>query len=267
MTLTFGSLFAGIGGFDLGFERAGMACCWQVEINGIATKTLEKHWPQVRRWKDIRDFPPQSAEEWRVDVICGGDPCPKHGNARRGQSSAHPDLSGYFLAVVGRLRPRWVVRENVPSPTVKHFATALEYLGYGTIIVRIDAHNFVPQARKRDFVVGMFGSRWHETARYFPKLSNDAGPSQTRLALEPICATLTTLRQRHNTDENYVFESGRVRLLDDQERARVTGFPDGWLAGLSPSACARGFGNAVVPQVAEWIGRRIVEADREMDRG
>ena len=75
--LTFGSLFAGIGGFDLGFERAGMVCKWQVEIDDYCNKVLAKHWPDVRRWGDIRYFPPlgTTPDEWKVDVICGGFPC------------------------------------------------------------------------------------------------------------------------------------------------------------------------------------------------
>ena len=53
MEITFGSLFAGIGGLDLGFERLGMECKWQVEIDDYANKVLEKHWPNVHREGDI----------------------------------------------------------------------------------------------------------------------------------------------------------------------------------------------------------------------
>ena len=73
MTLTFGSLFAGIGGFDLGFERAGMVCKWQVEIDDYANRVLAKHWPDVHRERDIRECGVHNLE--RVDVICGGFPC------------------------------------------------------------------------------------------------------------------------------------------------------------------------------------------------
>lgn len=96
--MTFGSLFAGIGGIDLGLERAGMTCLWQVENDPFANRVLAKHWPDVRRWDDVRTFPP---EDWlrsagpvadrqmsmpptgkevmteapvRVDLICGGFP-------------------------------------------------------------------------------------------------------------------------------------------------------------------------------------------------
>jgi hypothetical protein len=73
MKLTFGSLFAGIGGFDLGLERAGMECRWQVEIDPFCRKVLEKHWPGVPKYGDIREI--KGPELERVDLICGGFPC------------------------------------------------------------------------------------------------------------------------------------------------------------------------------------------------
>jgi hypothetical protein len=73
MTLTFGSLFAGIGGFDLGFERAGMVCKWQVEIDDYCNKVLAKHWPDVERFRDVRECGKSNLKP--VDVICGGFPC------------------------------------------------------------------------------------------------------------------------------------------------------------------------------------------------
>ena len=55
MTLTFGSLFAGVGGFDRGFEMAGLRCLWQVEIDAKCRQVLAGHWPDVQRWEDVRD--------------------------------------------------------------------------------------------------------------------------------------------------------------------------------------------------------------------
>ena len=83
--LTFGSLFAGIGGFDLGLERAGMACAWQVEREPYAARVLEKHWPNVRRHDDVCTFPPEEGN-WAVDLICGGFPCQDISVAGKGQA-------------------------------------------------------------------------------------------------------------------------------------------------------------------------------------
>lgn len=70
--MTFGSLFAGIGGMDLGLERAGMTCKWQVEIDPFARQVLAKHWPNVKRYEDVRTV---GAELERVDLVAGGFPC------------------------------------------------------------------------------------------------------------------------------------------------------------------------------------------------
>src|SRR3990167_4190083 len=86
--LTFGSLFAGIGGFDLGFERAGLECRWQVEIDDYANRVLAKHWPDVRRHRDINTFPETDASDWRVDCVVGGFPCQDISYAGRGAGLA-----------------------------------------------------------------------------------------------------------------------------------------------------------------------------------
>lgn len=110
--LTFGSLFTGIGGFDLGFERAGMRCLWQVEIDAYCNKVLERHWPDVRRLRDIRDCGSHNLPP--VDTVCGGFPCQPFslsGN-RRGKSDDR-FLWPEMLRVVAELKPSWVVAENV----------------------------------------------------------------------------------------------------------------------------------------------------------
>ena len=112
---TFGSLFAGIGGFDLGFERAGFKCKWQVEIDDYATKVLEKHWPKVHRERDIRQCGSSNLE--RVDCIIGGFPCQDISYAGRGAGLAGERSGLFFEAVrlVRELQPRAVVLENVAA--------------------------------------------------------------------------------------------------------------------------------------------------------
>ena len=115
MKLTFGSLFAGIGGFDLGFERAGFECRWQVEIDSYATKILEKHWPKVHRERDIRGCNASNLE--RVDCIIGGFPCQDISYAGRG-AGLDGERSGLFfeaIRLVRELQPRAIVLENVAA--------------------------------------------------------------------------------------------------------------------------------------------------------
>ena len=113
--MRFGELFAGIGGFSLGLERAGMQCAWQVEIDPYAQAVLKKHWPDVPKHEDVRTFPPQG--DYAVDLICGGFPCQDISVAGRGAGLAG-ERSGLwyeFARIVGVLRPRYVVVENVAA--------------------------------------------------------------------------------------------------------------------------------------------------------
>ena len=124
--MTFGSLFAGIGGFDLGLERAGMACAWQVEREPYAVRVLEKHWPNVRRHDDVCTFPPEEGN-WEVDLICGGFPCQDISVAGKGAGLAG-ERSGLWHEmhrIIGELRPRFVIVENVAALLSRGMETVL----------------------------------------------------------------------------------------------------------------------------------------------
>jgi DNA (cytosine-5)-methyltransferase 1 len=114
--LTVGDCCAGIGGFSLGFERAGFDVAWQIEIDPFAQAVLTKHWPRVTRHDDIRTA---SAEALGyVDVLCGGIPCQPFSQASRGRRRGTSDdrwLWSDMRRLVAALRPAWVVVENVPQ--------------------------------------------------------------------------------------------------------------------------------------------------------
>src|SRR6185436_9645399 len=93
--MTFGSLFAGIGGLDLGLERAGMECRWQVENDPFCIAVLEKHWPEVKRYGDIREV--EGSELERVDLMCGGFPCQDLSCAGVKRGIAHGTRSGLWI--------------------------------------------------------------------------------------------------------------------------------------------------------------------------
>lgn len=255
--LTVGSLFSGIGGIELGLEQTGFfRTIWGVEIDDFCNAVRKRHWPDVPQYGDIREFPPEAIE--RPDVICGGDPCPAHSRARSNGASKHPDLSGYFLSVVGRLRPQWVVRENVPAPTVAWVDAALAAMGYGTAIIRLDAAAYTGQSRVRDFIVGRYKTKRVELFRSMRSfITYGPGPGPSSLGTRQVTPALTCHRTRYDSRDCYIYRSGQLRILDGDERCRLAGFPDGWAAGFSEATQARMFGNAVVPACARWIGERI----------
>lgn len=259
MILKVGSLFSGIGGLDLGLERAGMDVVWQVENDEQCRRVLWKRWPDIPKYGDVREF--ARLQTSPVMVVCGGDPCPRHSRARSNGAAVQPDLSGYFLAVVGRYEPRWVVRENVPAPTIGDFSAALEALGYGTCVIRLDAAEVTGQSRQRDFLVGLHRATRHRVREVFSDAENGPGSYKTRLGTRQVTPCLTTHRTRYDSRDCYIWEPAwGLRILDGGERESLAGLPNDWTLGFSEATRARMCGNVVVPQVAEWIGRRIVES-------
>jgi len=163
--MKFGSLFSGIGGFDLGFEQAGMQCAWQCEIDKHARSVLATHWPGVPCIEDVRDVRRDTVAA--VDLICGGFPCQDLSVAgkRAGLAGERSGLWFEFHRVLADLRPQWVVVENVPGLLSSHrgadFAIVLRglvELRYGVSWRILDAQYFgVAQRRRRVFIVGSLG--------------------------------------------------------------------------------------------------------------
>lgn len=163
--MKYGSLFAGIGGLDLGLDRAGMTCAWQIEIDTQCQGVLATHWSEVSRYSDVRNV--DSTELEPVDLICGGFPCQDLSVAgrRAGLAGERSGLWHEFHRILDGVRPRWVVVENVPGLLSSHrgrdFAVVLSglvELGYGCAWRILDAQYFgVAQRRRRVFVVGCLG--------------------------------------------------------------------------------------------------------------
>ena len=161
--MKFGSLFSGIGGFDLGFERAGMECVWQVEIDRDCQRVLRNHYAEAERYKDVSTV----GKLPTVDVICGGFPCQDLSVAgkRAGLAGERSGLWFQFLRIIESNLPRWIVVENVPgllsSDEGRDFAAILRGLvecGYCLAWRIFDAqYDGVAQRRRRVFIVGSLG--------------------------------------------------------------------------------------------------------------
>jgi len=112
MTLTVGSLFSGIGGLDLGLERAGMKVIWQSEIDPYCNKVLKKHWPEVTNHGNIKDI--NWGDVKRPDVICGGYPCQPFSTAGKRKGTDDPrHLWPWVRDAISALRPKYAILENV----------------------------------------------------------------------------------------------------------------------------------------------------------
>lgn len=256
--MTVGSLFSGVGAMDLGLEHAGMTVYWQCEIDKRCRDVLARHWPNTECFYDVRDLVHGAPA---VDLLCGGDPCPVRSRAAGNRRSKHPDLSGYFLAVAARLRPRWLVRENVPAPDALDFATALAALGYGVVVVALDARDFTGQSRRRQFCIGCPAALRGDFHRAVLDAAIGVGFTPTRCGeTTPVAACLTAHGTRLAAEDSYCYEPGRgLRFLDPREREALQGLPRDWTAGFSYTRRSIMCGNAVCVPVAEWIGRRILE--------
>jgi len=329
MTIRYLSLFSGIGGFDLGFDRAGMECAGQVEYDAAARSVLKRHWQDVPRMNDVREV--QGYEFGTVNLICGGFPCQDVSVAgrRAGLAGERSGLWFEFHRIIDAAKPRTVVIENVPgllsSNGGRDFAVILRGLvecGYGVAWRILDAQYFgVAQPRRRIFIVGSLGNGTAASAIFddasierdkatagikeredypgddsgylYGHWWNGRNVSQTLDAVlykkqalpekNRFPAVMVPIWQRcqccedywcnihhmHAYDcdcppiedfEVYPYEPGLLRWISPLEAERLQGFPDNWTDGQSDSARYRQLGNAVAVPVAEWIGRRIVEA-------
>jgi len=192
---TFGSLFSGIGGIDLGLERAGMHGLWQVEKDAFCTKVLQKHWPNTPRYGDIRDL--DASRLPSVDLIAGGFPCQPHSLAGKRQASADErNLWPEFARIIRSIRPRWVLAENVLgllSSEDGHFFGAvlrdLAEAGYDAQWFVLSAAEFgAPHRRERVFLVAhSTGARPQEWTGATINPNEFSSPGPVENSINPRC--------------------------------------------------------------------------------
>lgn len=319
MNVRVGSLFSGIGGLDLGLERAGMRVVWQSEIDPFCCDVLTRHWPDVPNLGDCRETDWSEVE--RPDLVCGGFPCQPVSKAgrRRGTQDERwlwPEVD----RAVRALRPRYVLLENVPGLLAHGMGDVLGDLaacGYDAEWDCIPAAAVgAPHLRDRVWVVAY---RQEDTPRSYPHIfrphrtpthedgqgvgfqpgdeqerePRSVGAAQAGTELDGDVADPGGGRGprdglRAGGDEPRV---GGAEMADPNGPSRGaaggpgqevhgpsplerpgrcgSGFGDHWAAEPDVGRVAygvpdrvdrlRALGNAVVPQVAEWIGQRLMQ--------
>ena len=177
-TVTHGSLFAGIGGFDLGFQWAGIKTLWDVEIDSYCQKVLRKNFPDTEILSDVKEVGKHNLSP--VDIISGGFPCqPWSVAGKQGGTEDDRNLWPEMFRVIGELHPRWVVAENVPNLDAMGYLDVaiddLESIGYEVRPVEIPAAGVgAPHLRKRIWIVAYSGGIRQHKPEYSRKLVQSA---------------------------------------------------------------------------------------------
>lgn len=289
------SFFSGIGGFDYGFEAAGIETVSHCEKKAFCRDVLKKHWPDVPTFEDIADVEATKIPD--ADIWTAGFPCQDLSLARMGpRNGLRGSQSGLFFAfseLVSECRPQVVVLENVHGLLTSHggrdftiILKALDDLGYGVAWRVLNSQHFgIPQSRRRVYVVGVYRDpRSAGKILFEPECSDgDIKTSRSNGTKSPslfqtilgdfVKGPLMKARAhcvyaesaRHTgTDwsRNYIwYPDGRVRRFTPEETERVQGFPAGWTAldgqEADDSKRYHAVGNSVTPQVAHWLGDRL----------
>lgn len=271
--LTHLSLFSGIGGLDLAAEWAGFMTVGQCEFADYPTKVLEKHWPDVPRWRDVRTLTKESFYERTglrtVDVISGGFPCQPFSVAGKQKGKGDDRyLWPEMLRVITELRPRCVVGENVPGIikiAAGQVVKDLERAGYHVVVFNFEAAAVGAwHRRSRVFFVGIAdvadadgsglqGSEQPET----PDAAEDAGEQPSRVpagecseaVYDAMCSGCAGYARWGKSQE---LADGRCWAAEPDVGRVAHGVP----ARVDRLKC---LGNAVVPQQAYPIFKALME--------
>jgi len=272
-----GSLFSGIGGIDLGLQRAGMEVAWQVEFDPWCREVLKRHWPDVPRFVDVREVGAHNLPP--VDMLAGGFPCQDISNAGK-QAGIQAERSGLwfeFARIIRELRPRYVLVENVGALLVRGMDAVLGELsasGYDAEWECIPAAAVgAPHIRDRVWIVAYprhqgFSERGicvdaGQDGCDRRRISGDGLSGGKESKGSPLAYPNEQGLEGSGAGQNTKWQttnghSGSGCPAPDGHWATE---PDvGRVADGVPQRVDRlkGLGNAVVPQVVEYIGRQIV---------
>jgi DNA (cytosine-5)-methyltransferase 1 len=195
----FGTVCSGIGAPEAAWKPLGWRCAFMSEIEPFPRAVLSHHYPEVPLHGDFTTI--QAGDYADIDLLCGGTPCQSFSVAglRGGMADERGNLALEYLRLADRLRPRWVVWENVPGVLSSNggrdfgaFLGGLGELGYGFAYRSLDAQHFgLAQRRLRVFVVGYLGDWRPAAAVLFEPASLRGHPAPRREAGERVADCLT----------------------------------------------------------------------------
>ena len=294
-SLKLASFFTGIGGFDLGFERADYRIVFQCEIDPHCQQVLNRHWPDVPLHDDILTLEPGGIPD--ADIWSAGWPCQdiSHANAQRtGLKGERSGLIFTFMELARTVKPRWIILENVPGLLSSDKGTAFEsvidemeesgYLGGWTTCNTLDFG--LPQNRERVIIVGSLGTdSAYQVLAHSSSLQRNhqarrkewqASPAATTGSVErhdpvvvqrrggfgftrgsDICPTLRAQSGKHQGGH-----SDRPILCGEKFDVGRMGEANG-VSGRLDGRRGRLIGNAIAVPIAQWFAMaiRTVEAN------
>ena len=289
-----GSLFSGIEGFGLGLERAGMRVLWQCESDPFCRRVLARHWPGIPCYPDVSQLRGSDVES--VDVLCGGFPCQDISVAGRG-AGIRGEKSGLWsemFRLTRELRPRYLLVENVAALIVRGLDVVLADLasiGFDAEWDVVRASDVgAPHIRERIWLVAYPGGprRWQDargalgdesqdegrTAQHDHVADGDGQGDRARDVADAASNGRGSRRTRRPDPSGEGERELALQAVADSNGEPAIGPPIAWaqrhpwpaepdlprMAHGIPNGVdrRRALGNAHVPQIAEWIGRRIM---------
>lgn len=290
------SFFAGIGGFDLGCERAGMEVVFQCEVNAFCQKVLKKHWPTIPLHSDIKTLNPSEIPD--SNIWCGGFPCQDVSLANQGKRKGlKGERSGLFYTyaeLVRDRRPDWLVIENVPGLLNSHegadfgiLLKTLDELGYGVSWRVFDTKYFgTPQRRRRVYIVASLGDMRSARVLFDDRANSvvdKSGRGERSNFAPEVGAGLSkadvfaiqhaSIGRKHTAGPQAkgYRNDGETYTLDSRGSADAVCAPDAPFriretSGVSrelDSNRLRAVGNAVSVPIIEWIAKKIITVDSQ----
>ena len=268
--LTYGSVCSGIEAASVAWHPLGWRAAFLSEIEAASRAVLMHHYPSTPLHGDFTTI--QAGDYEPINVLVGGTPCQSFSVAglRGGLADERGNLAVEYLRLADRLRPRWLVWENVPGVLSSSggrdfgsFLGGLVKLGYGFAYRVLDAAYFgVPQRRERVFVVAC-ASKWQHAAQVLFEPSSFAWGVAPRLPKE--MSVCITRRGPGSLDdrETYIVEGNSVRHMTPVEIERSFGFPDNYTLvpyrgkPMADGPRYRALGNSMAVPCMAWIGKRI----------